>query len=149
MKAFTILPSRMIYSNIISKTHSHYPQLLGISYKVSEIISLKKFAIFMRKGKQYIMLTLYKHLLEMMTWDNNAFMHMSTHKNIHIFRYNTCIKLGTNLIKPEHTNSENLIYLSHAIILNDNFWRIHTYLLTYLLKKHHHTQASNCSNFLW
>ena len=62
-----VVPSRMIYSNIISKKHSHYPQLLGTSYKVSEIISLKKFAIFMRKGKQYIMLTLYKHLLEMMT----------------------------------------------------------------------------------
>ena len=29
------------------------------------------------------------------------------------------------------------------------FWRIHTYLLTYLLKKHHHTQTSNFSNFLW
>ena len=41
-------------------------ELLGTSYKVSEIISLKKFAIFMRKGKQYIMLTIYKHLLEMM-----------------------------------------------------------------------------------
>ena len=62
-----VVPSRMIYINIISKKHSHYPQLLGTSYKVSEIISLKKFAIFMRKGKQYIMLTLYQHLLEMMT----------------------------------------------------------------------------------
>ena len=29
------------------------------------------------------------------------------------------------------------------------FWRILTYLLTYLLKKHHHTQTSNVSNFLW
>ena len=29
------------------------------------------------------------------------------------------------------------------------FWRIHTYLLTYLLKKHHHTQTLNFSNFLW
>ena len=57
----------------------------------------------MRKGKQYIMLTLNKHLLEMMAWDNNAFRHMSTHKNIHIFTYNTCIKLGTNLIKRELT----------------------------------------------
>ena len=57
----------------------------------------------MRKGKQYIMLTLYKHLLEIMTWDNNAFMHVSTDKNIHIFTYNTCVKLDTNLIKPEHT----------------------------------------------
>ena len=46
-----VVPSRMIYNNIISKKHSHYPQLLGTSYKVSEIISLKKFAIFMRKGK--------------------------------------------------------------------------------------------------
>ena len=27
------------------------------------------------------------------------------------------------------------------------FWRIHTYLLTYLLKKHHHTQTLNFSNF--
>ena len=62
-----VVPSGMIYSNIISNKHSHYPKLLGTSYKVSEIISLKKFAIFMRKGKQYIMLTLYKHLLEMMT----------------------------------------------------------------------------------
>ena len=102
-----VVPSRMIYSNIISKTHSH-PQLLGTSYKVSEIISLKKFAIFMHKGKQYIMLTLYKYLLEMMTQDNNASTHMSTHKNIHIFRYNTCIKLGTNLIKPEHTQIQKI-----------------------------------------
>ena len=62
--------------------------LLGTFYKFSEIISLKKFAIVMRKGKQYIMLTLYKHLLEIMRWDNNAFMHVSTHKNIHIFTYN-------------------------------------------------------------
>ena len=29
------------------------------------------------------------------------------------------------------------------------FWRIHTYLLTYLLKKHHHTQTLNFSNFMW
>ena len=57
------------------------------------------------------MLTLYKHLLEMMKWDNNAFMHMSTHKNIHIFRYNTCIKLGTNLIKPEHTQIQEIWYI--------------------------------------
>ena len=62
-----VVPSRMIYSNIISKKYSHYPQLLGTSYKVSEIISLQKFANFMRKGKQHTMLTLYKHLLEMMT----------------------------------------------------------------------------------
>ena len=43
------------------------------------------------------------------------------HTKTFIFsRYNTCIKLGTNLIKSEHTNSENMIHLSHAIILNDN-----------------------------
>ena len=54
-----MVPFRMIYNNIISKKHIHYPQLLGTSYKFSEIISLKKFAIFMRKGKQYIMLALY------------------------------------------------------------------------------------------
>ena len=60
-----VVPSRMIYNNIISKKRSHYQQLLGTSYKVSEIISLNKFAIFMRNGKQYIMLTLYKYLLEM------------------------------------------------------------------------------------
>ena len=47
-----LVPSRMIYNNIISKKHIHYPQLLGTSYKFSEIISLKKFAIFMIKGKQ-------------------------------------------------------------------------------------------------
>ena len=63
---YPVVPFRMIYNNIISKKHIHYPQLLGTSYKFSEIISLKKFAIFMRKGKQYIMLTLYKKLLEMM-----------------------------------------------------------------------------------
>ena len=34
-----VVPSRMIYSNIISKKHIHYPQLLGTSYKFSEIIS--------------------------------------------------------------------------------------------------------------
>ena len=62
-----VVPFRMIYNNIISKKHIHYPQLLDTSYKFSEIISLKKLAIFMRKGKQYIMLTLCKHLLEMMT----------------------------------------------------------------------------------
>ena len=62
-----VVPSRIIYNNIISKKHSHYPQLFGTSHKVSVIISSKKFAIFMRKGKQYIVLTLYKHLLEMMT----------------------------------------------------------------------------------
>ena len=45
----------------------------------------------MHKGKQSIMLTLYKNLLEMMAWDNNAFMHASTHKNIHIFTYNAKI----------------------------------------------------------
>ena len=52
-----MVPFRMIYNNIISKTHIHYPQLLGTSYKFSEIISLKKFAIFMCNGKRYIMLT--------------------------------------------------------------------------------------------
>ena len=28
-----VVPSRMIYNNVISKMHSHYPQLLGTSYK--------------------------------------------------------------------------------------------------------------------
>ena len=80
-----VVPFRMIYNNIISRKHSRYPQLLGTSYTFSGIISLKTLAIFMRKGKQYIMLPLYKNLLEMMPCDNNAFMHVSTHKNIHIF----------------------------------------------------------------
>ena len=60
-----VVPFRMIYKNILSKKHVHYPELLGTSYKFSEIISLKKLAIIMRKRKQYIMLTLYKNLLEM------------------------------------------------------------------------------------
>ena len=46
-----VVPSRMIYNNIISKKHSHYPQLLGTSYKVSVIISLKKFCHFYAQGK--------------------------------------------------------------------------------------------------
>ena len=58
---------------------SHFAPHNPTSYTFSEIISLKEFAIFMRKGKQYIMLTLYNILLEMMPWDN-AFMYVSTHK---------------------------------------------------------------------
>ena len=54
-----VVPFRMIYNNIISKKHIHYPQLLGTSYKFSEIISYFKEIIF-------IMLTLYQNLLEIM-----------------------------------------------------------------------------------
>ena len=45
---------------------------------------------FYAQGKT-IMLTLYQNLLENMPRDNNAFMHVSTHKNIHIFTYNAKI----------------------------------------------------------
>ena len=60
----------------------------------------------MCKGKQYTMLTLYKYLLEMMTCDNNAFMHVSTHKTFIFSRSILVKKLGTNLIKPEHTQTQ-------------------------------------------
>ena len=61
-----VVPLRMIYNKIISKKHIHYPQLLGTSYKFSEIISyFKEICHFYAQGKT-IMLTLYQNLLEIM-----------------------------------------------------------------------------------
>ena len=56
----------MIYNKIISKKHIHYPQLLGASYKFSEIISyFIETSHFYAQGKT-VMLTFYQNMLEIM-----------------------------------------------------------------------------------